>query len=181
MPSKNTYYTHDNGGRPFKVVVEMPTVTIYKETSYDPPTYNKLLKTYRTVQKVHVGKSTGYPIGDHSKSQSKHFDGNSILLELADGKYIFIGHEIYEFRIGRDKLVKYYSMVGHSDVPYPVLLTEQAVYMMLDHVYVGREYFASDTEWEDAYATYYGHKGAPVGLEKVVQKMKSFKLIQKRE
>ena len=180
MPSKRIYYIHDNYNRPFKVVVETPTVTIYKLTSYEPPAYDKLLKTYKNVEKVHVGKSTGSPIGDHKKSESKQFDGNSILLELADGKFVFIGDNIYEFKIGREKPVKFYSLVGNNDVPYPVFLTDKSVYMMLDNVYVAREEFPKDTEWENAYATFYGHIGAPVGLEKVAEKMKSFKMIQKR-
>jgi hypothetical protein len=180
MPSKRIYYIHDNRYRPFKVVIETPTVTIYKHTGYDPDTYDKCLKVYKTVEKVYIGKSTGAPIGDHTKSEAKHFDGNSILLELTDGRFVFIGHEIYEFRIGTETPVKFYSMVGNNDVPYPVFLTDVSVYMMLDNVYVAREQFPNDTNWENAYATYYGHIGAPIGLEKVAKKMKSFKMIQKR-
>ena len=38
MPKLKTYYTHDNGGRPFKVVIDDKKVYIYKYKKYDADT-----------------------------------------------------------------------------------------------------------------------------------------------
>ena len=61
--------------------------------------------------------------------------GNSILLALKDGRNVFIGHSIYEFK-SEGPILEYYSNVGRSSVPYPVALDANNVYFMLDKTYV---------------------------------------------
>jgi hypothetical protein len=187
-----TYYTHDNGGRPFKVAIQKSIVNIYKDTNKDfdkEPDYSKLLKTF-IVKKVYVGKSTGGTIGDHTVAQAKEFVGNSILLELASpaNTYVFVGHEIYEFKMLHDEPEKYFSSVGNNDVPYPIILGKNNVYFMLDRKFVSREHFSlkmTPLQWEDSYHIFYGEwdqkKGAWVNsLEDRAKKMKGLKIIQKR-
>ena len=188
-----TYYTHDNGGRPFKVVVvDKSQVSIYKATNKDfdkEPDYSKLVRTFN-VKKVHVGKSTGGTIGDHTVAQAKEFVGNSILLELASpaNTYVFVGHEIYEFKMPDDEPEKYFSLVGNNDVPYPIILGKNNVYFMLDRKFVSREHFPlkmTALQWEDAYHIFYGDwdtkKAIWVNsLEDRAKKMKGVKIIQKR-
>ena len=178
-----TYLTHDNGSRPFKVIVDGSTVTIYK--GKEDEEYTALVKKYTNVKKVHVGKSTG-GIGDHTKAQEHMFVGNSILLELAT-KCVFIGHEIYEFAMD-DEIVHYYSKVGNNDVPYPILVGKENVYFMLDRVYVDRAEFPekmTKAQWEDAYRMFYGtwdndiHKWVH-SMNDFKEKMKKLKMIQKR-
>jgi hypothetical protein len=178
-----TYFTHDNGFRPFKVIVEDDKVNIYKANKEDE--YTELVKNYRRVKKVHVGRSTG-GIGDHTKAQEDKFLGNSILLEFAT-KCVFIGHEIYEFAMD-DTIVKYFSKIGNNDVPYPVIVGSENVYFMLDRVYVDRIEFPekmTNADWEDSYRMFYGtwdteiHKRID-SLEDFKEKMKKFKLIHKR-
>jgi hypothetical protein len=176
--SKKSYHIHDNGGRPFTVVVEGRTVTIFKEGSADP------FATYK-VKKVFPGKSSGKCYGsDHDPETASQFTGNSVLLQLSATHYVYIGHEIYEFTM-EDPLVKYYSLVGHSDVPYPVALGKENVYFMLDKKYVPRSKFPEETPWEDAYQSYYGtwdtkKKKWVDSMEDLAHKMKGFKLIHKR-
>ena len=187
-----TYYTHDNYNRPFKVVVDKSNVSVYKDTNEDfdkEPVYSKLVRTF-TVKKVYVGKSTGGTIGDHTVAQAKEFVGNSILLELASpaNTYVFVGHEIYEFKMPDDNVQKYFSLVGNNDVPYPVLLGKNNVYFMLDKKFVSREHFPlkmTPLQWEDAYKIFIGDwdtkKGIWVNsLEDMAKKMKGVKVIQKR-
>ena len=38
MSKSKTYYTHDNGGRPFKVVVDNKKIYVYKHKKYDEDT-----------------------------------------------------------------------------------------------------------------------------------------------
>ena len=186
------YYTHDNYNRPFKVVVDKKIVNVYKDTHEDfdeEPVYSKLVRTF-PVKKVYVGKSTGGTIGDHTAAQAKEFVGNSILLELASpaNTYVFVGHEIYEFKMPDDEVQKYFSLVGRNDVPYPILLGKNNVYFMLDKKFVSREHFPlkmAPLQWEDAYKIFIGDwdgkKGVWVNsLQDRAKKMKGVKVIQKR-
>ena len=61
-----TYYTHDNGGRPFKVVVEDKKVYVYKYKKYDETTNSFLYSekpikyeknNYFKCKNIFIGKS----------------------------------------------------------------------------------------------------------------------------
>jgi hypothetical protein len=199
------YDTHDNGRRPFRVIVSddganAKKVTIYKDanigTFKESADYSKLIKEL-TVNEVYVGKSTGKAEGaDHSPEQASSFKGNSILLHISGNRYVYVGTEVYEFTM-EDKLDEYFSMVGRNDVPYPVLLGTENVYFMIDgdHTYVPRDKFPSTLkkeQWENAYSYYYGWLDPETGksrtdkerkefaLENYARKMKGFKMIDKR-
>jgi hypothetical protein len=194
------YDIHDNGNRPFRVYIDGNKVAIYKDTNtginpesgkfYTEANYSKLVKEL-TVKKVYVGK-------DH-RPQEAIFAGNSILLHVSGNKYIHVGSSIYEFQMD-DTVDKYFSIVGNSDVPYPVLLGTDNVYFMLedDHSYLPRDMFPADftkVQWEDAYVYFYGFKDPLTGEytkrkndrerrklapERHAKKMKGYRLIQKR-
>ena len=70
------------------------------------------------------------------------------------------------------RIIAYYSKVGNSDVPYPVALGEKNAYFMLGANYTWSKkrpilvvvlfhvsVFPPNTDWEDAYMLFYGHKG----------------------
>lgn len=154
---KTSYETHDNGSRPFRVYLDGSTVSIYKDGA--------LVKTL-TVKKVHLGKGKGSALG------------NSILLHVSGNKYVFVGHEVYEFQMD-DAVDSYYSLIGNSDVPYPVLLGTKYVYFMLDHCYVSRSAFSpfmTTADWEDAYARYYGWLDPMTGKKSSGKEMKGKKM-----
>ena len=176
------YDVLDNGARPYRVYVDGSTVSIYigkrnSDYTYD---YDKLVRTIK-AKEVHVGGK---------KSQL----GNSILIHVSGNNYLYIGHEIYEFQM-EDTVDTYFSIVGNSDVPYPVLLGTENAYFMLDHCYVPRTEFdpkMTKAQWEDAYQRYYGYADAMTGekpskgiradgLEKKCKKMKGFHMVVKRE
>jgi hypothetical protein len=184
------YQIHDNFARPFEVSVDGNTVSIVKgkyNESKDEYDYNKEVKVY-TVDNIWIGKSSGPPHADHSKAQAKLFVGNSILLQIAKKRYVYIGDSIYEFDM-EDEVEKYFSLIGRNDVPYPVLRGSKNVYFMLDRKYVPRDEFPdlyTDKEWENAYSTYYGvwdpvHHVRQGSFSKMAKKMKHIKTIAKRE
>ena len=184
------YQIHDNFARPFEVSVDGNTVSIVKgkyNESKDEYDYNKEVKVY-TVDNIWIGKSSGPPHADHSKAQAKLFVGNSILLQIAKKRYVYIGDSIYEFDM-EDEVEKYFSLIGNNDVPYPVLRGSKNVYFMLDRKYVPRDEFPdlyTDKEWENAYSTFYGVwdpiQHVPQGsFSKMAKKMKHIKTIAKRE
>lgn len=180
---RKIYYTHDNYNRPFKVIVDGIDVTIYKKIEEE---YSKLVKTYK-VEYIYIGKSkAGKGYADHTKTEEKNFVGNSIVLQLKD-KYIFIGHEIYEFTMPNDEIEKYYSVIGPNDVPYPVIVGKNNVYFMLDKKFVSREAFPlkmSNLQWQNVYALFYGQwdnkKGWINSMKDIAKRMKKLKTIHKR-
>jgi len=205
LANEKYYDIHDNGNRPFRVVVsdhraKDKKVAIYKDintgTLKEEADYSKIIKEL-TVKEVFVGKSTGHAAGsDHRPDEAKDFLGNSILLQISANKYIHIGTSIYEFEMD-DKVDKYFSMIGHNDVPYPVLLGTENVYFMLedDHCYLPRDMLPdlTNAQWENAYTYFYGWTNPVTGehrtdqerkkenLEQHAKKMKGYHLIQKRE
>jgi len=186
------YQIHDNFNRPFEVSVDDKVVTIvkgkYNEAIKDYE-YNKEVKVY-TCENIWIGKSSGPPHADHSKAQARLFVGNTILLQIAPQRCVYIGECIYEFDLeAGEKVEKYFSLIGPNDVPYPILRGSKNVYFMLDKKYIPRDEFPnlySDKEWENAYRIFYGvwdpvHHISQGSFEKNTKKMKRIKTIAKRE
>ena len=149
-----TYFTHDNGGRPFMVVINGKNVDIYtypKDFSFEQKLekndYTVPVKSYKNVKKIFIGKSVK---GDDahrsfllSSAATKFGLGNSILLQLHGNRYAFIGESVYEFET-KHPIEQFYSMIGRSDVPYPVAIGEKNVYFLTgkgEYGYVSREHF----------------------------------------
>ncbi len=144
------YLTHDNGGKAFAVNYDEKHefVDILKN-KYD---------RYTNVKKVWNG--------------DKKDDDSSILIEFPHQKYMFIGTEIYEFETD-EFITDYYSKIGNNDVPYPVALSKNIVYFMLDKVYVDRKAFPDNTDWKECYGFYYDHKSSLT-----IKKFKNLKIIK---
>ena len=184
------YLTHWNGGRPYLCYVKEDKlnnrydVLIYSKDKgvklndeygqlITPKgagkfawAYTKYVKDY-SAEKVFVGID----------SQDRSFTrGNTILLKLPKGKkqplklnrYVFIEGQIYEFST-TDKIVKYYSMVGNADVPYPIAVGEENVYFMLDRKYIPLKYFPKKMkakDFEEAYDLFYDYTASNNDEEK---------------
>jgi hypothetical protein len=156
------YEIHDNGSRPFFVDVMGKIVTISKNMDTfkkvdgkfvdikNPP---KNLYTL-TTDKVFIGKKS--PNGGYDGLKPSEAEGNTILVQIGE-KYTYIGHEIYEFLpVKGDTIVKYYSNIGNSDVPYPYAIGKTHVYIILDGVAIEKSYFdMSDDIYEQFY---YDHR-----------------------
>ena len=62
-----------------------------------------------------------------------NFDGNTILLECEDSKYVYISRlEIFEFRTD-DKILDYLSLMGNSMIPYTFADGEKFTYFISTH------------------------------------------------
>lgn len=176
------YYTHDNGGRPFKVDVNnsAKSLVVYQLNE-------KKLETHKTVIKwkvegrqrikikwdidlndgkvmeqfydkpVYQSQFQEIFIGNHEEkgNKPKWGLGNSILINKTGEKYVFIGEMIYIFT-AKDRIIKYHSPIGNSDVPYPFAIGNQYVYFMLENKMVDKSAF-DDKELKDPYAKLYGH------------------------
>lgn len=139
MTKPKIYYIHDNGGRPFKVIITGHTAEVYKLVDISSKNY-KLSKTFDFTESF---------IG---------VDGNSILLKVKSqdkdlNSYIFIGHEIFSFSI-KDNILSYKSPIGNNDVPYPYAISKDNVYLMLESVILDKKKLEFATI-EDPYQYYY--------------------------
>lgn len=189
-PRGKKYAIHDNGGRPFEVIISGNKVTVMMNmddfsivdgkytTIKNPP---KELFTVN-AKEVFIGKKS--PAGGYDGLKPSQADGNSILLGLGGNKYRFIGWDIYDFTtLEGDKIVKYYSDIGNNDVPYPYAVGEKYIYFGIEKVALPIELFNFK---EDMYHQYYRRteKGydeySPDFAKKHVKKLK-VKIVQKRK
>ncbi len=128
----DTYTTHFNGGRPFKVEIKSSVVTIYDNHRSE----TEPLMVFTDICKLFVGKSPLTPMTEFSGGHGKDFDGNSILIQTESLRYVFVGHVIYSFD-AISPIVSYVSEVGNNDVPYPYAVDEHDnVYLMIENVIV---------------------------------------------
>jgi hypothetical protein len=153
------YEIHDNGGRPFCVIVyySKKKVEVYlNEWVGDMKTgsYVKGKKIFETpYTTIFIGDNDlPYPEADLPKGVA---NGNSILVNVSGSKYIHIGMEIYSFETrDKEKIVHYYSPIGGNDVPYPYAVGENYTYFLLDYTTVPNEVLNLS---KDGYTQYYGH------------------------
>ena len=149
--SGRVYYTHNNGSRPYKVIVNGNNVKIYKlHEDFDvfaepkPQDYSILMKEYDNVKKVFIGKSIkgddAYASFTTPREAQKFGLGNSILIYLSKTKdkyeYSFIGDCAFEFKT-KDEIMEYYSMIDRNDAPLPVAIGKDNVYFMISYGYYG--------------------------------------------
>jgi hypothetical protein len=149
------YEIHDNGGRPFRVVVHAGKwVTIQHAVDEGKGEYAPFL----TVQadEVMIGKSSPPPNRERSEP------GNNMLLALPGGKLMHIGMEVREFSpVPGDRIRKFYSDVGNSDVPYAYAIGDTYIYFLdtFDKggkvTAVERTFFRPLTEKDSYYNQYY--------------------------
>jgi len=131
-----TYYTHDNGGRPFKVIVDKTNhnITVYREIDYNNNNtiYNETTPVIQqNYTQLFIGKTYKNSMTNFSGGYGKGFIGNSILIKNDEGNnYTFIGHSIFSFQ-SVSPIVKYRSPVGNNDVPYPFAIDENGTYYLL--------------------------------------------------
>ena len=179
----NSYYTHDNGGRPFLVYIEpyngfTTPIHIYEintdkyyvresdEGNDNKWMYTNLVKTYNAIN-VWMGNEYNYDhIGTYDEIlcvwEHKFAIGNSIIIQT-NNLYVFIGDIVREFELAYGDTVEYYySPVGQNDVPYPVIIGKDNVYFLLgsDFVYIPINEFNPFTKKEqiNAYGQFYQSK-----------------------
>ena len=109
-----SYQVHDNGGRPFTVKIQnnQNIVDVFRTDN------NQLVCHFNPI-KIFIGKSPLIPMTQYSGGYGAEFDGNTILLQITEYKYVFIGWKIFSFETDSE-IVEYASPVGNNDVPYPL-------------------------------------------------------------
>lgn len=92
---------------------------------------------FKTVKykKAFVGKSRKTKFTIESGAYGPEYDGNSILLQISQNQYIYIGPcgvwcGIIKFR-SSEQIIKFESPVGNSNVPFSYAITETGKYFLL--------------------------------------------------
>ncbi len=162
LNEEKIYYTNDEGYKPFKVIANSDSTVIYKESAPESNYYNRFVQKY-IPDEIHVGNSNINVLCENSEDVI--CEGNSILLkvrndkrkntDIPDYKYVYIGHNVYEFNIEEDDIFEsFYSLVD-DNISYPVMIGKKNIYFLLDYVYIPRVYFPKSVNLEDSYNYYY--------------------------
>jgi hypothetical protein len=123
------YYTIDNGGKPYRIIVSDSSVFVFSGL----PHVHSLIYSVKNYQKIFIGKSTK-KYGDNYKAM---FAGSSILVESKKNEYVFIGDRIKTFTTV-EPVLEFHSIMGNSSVVYPFAITENYEYLMLYDIYLER-------------------------------------------
>ena len=118
------YLIHDNGSRPFLVLVGKSKVSIHvmdrKKTSKKELVYKEKAMYSTSFSEVWVDKNTG---GDGGE---KFGEGASILVRVKGDTYVHIGEYVLSFDM-KGEVEDYFAPVFGSDVVYPHFVVEQKV------------------------------------------------------
>jgi len=130
------YLTHDNGNKPFKV-----TITKQEEDIEQPSNGHHIVhvcgRSYEhtfIATQLFIGYSPHNNITEFSGGDGPNYDGNSIVIKLMGGEYVYIGESVFSFYT-TSPIVRHISPVGSSDVPYPYSVTENGtIYLMIEDI-----------------------------------------------
>ena len=138
---------HDNGGRPYRVMVSPQEKKAYVYTYWnvigkgDKTSCDDLTHLLREINYLRYwpGYDPQYPA----------YLGNSLLFEIGVHEYVHVTDSIYRF-CTQEPIQYFVSPVGNSDVPYPYAFNDQHVYFIGD---TGKDNFISmDFEQMGTYA-----------------------------
>lgn len=145
-----SYKIQDNGGIPFIVDVTRNNIKVYLTNFSADCTKNSktiMIGEFIDYKKIFVSIDA---------SVTTKFDGVSLLIQLDDTKYVFIGTSIYEFK-SNEQIIKFYSKMGNNDVPYSWGLTENIVYFFEDQSFIkSSEIWRFMPAYSDPYMFLYG-------------------------
>lgn len=111
----------------------------------DDELYNKKPILVLNYEKIFIGKSP-----EHGSK----FDGNSIIVQINELEYVYIGESIYYFE-AFSPIKNYVSSVGNSDVPYPYAIDTNGYYYLMIEDIVLTDYPYADNEDVDPYNYHY--------------------------
>lgn len=147
------YDTIDNGARPFRVIITKNKIIIFKLEYL----YSKSKERYyinETIKPIVIKKYKNVFIGKNIKKYSYYsspFTGNTILVEIKAKTYLYVGEAIKLFHF-EEPIIKYVSIMGNNDVPYPFALTKNYAILLIEDIILERNF--GDI---DPYQVYYNY------------------------
>jgi hypothetical protein len=160
------YFIHSNYSRPYKVIIQNNShITVYKLSDEAGLNYGCLVLS-ANPQKIFIGKSFLCNMTEFSGGYGDDFDGNSILLQLSETSYIYVGEKVIMFNT-LSPIVSYVSPVGNNDVPYPYAIdAESNYYLIIENVMISPTIQLANflTNGETPYDFYYAASKITVDL-----------------
>lgn len=132
--NKREFEVHDNGNRPYQVIVKLPLVSIFRQNYvaekdetylfWPGVTYRKVVETrpvkvYKAVKRVYAGRGT---IGKDDSVYNEGY-GHTLLLYMGAKRHVYIGRNVIEFSLP-EQVLKFRSYIGPNDVPYSAIMTK---------------------------------------------------------
>lgn len=158
--SYQMYQTHDNGGRPFRVFVDkknkVGVITLMVNSEWPEDCYPYVVNKRFSFKRVFIGKSPRNEMTEtaFNGGYGRKFDGNTILFDMGDNTYMFVGDRVSLFK-SNSPIVRFVSPVGQNDVPYPYALDESGTYyLIVESVKVKSLEISKDS---DPYLWYYDY------------------------
>jgi hypothetical protein len=142
-----------NGGTPFRVRYNKNTLQLFNLHNADGDDMGEILQNpplrQFAIKSAFVGMNDRAPVKHRTASA-----GNSMLFLLTNGKYLYVGHDVYEFNACEDEIVSYHSPIGNNAVPYPYAVGKRRTYLMAESRMAENAALADGCG--DPYETYYG-------------------------
>ena len=112
------------------VMNENTYVSVYKYEKYN---FDQPFLSFQ-VKNLFIGKSELCGMTEFSGAlNNSNFDGNTILLECEDSKYVYIsGLGIFELRT-IDKIIDYISLMGNNTTPFVFAVGEKYIHFISTH------------------------------------------------
>jgi hypothetical protein len=124
-----TYSILDNGDKPFWVEMKEKTLTIFHPYKQGRDDDDNIVTLHR--KDLHT---TPYVRAFDGATDNPEDTGSSILAELPDGRYLYIGSNVYTFT-PNSPIVRYHSPIGNSAVPYPYAIDANgSTYLMIENI-----------------------------------------------
>jgi hypothetical protein len=141
------YYTLDNGSKKYKVIISDKNIYIFPNNLDYISDWISIKRQQSQNKQIFIGKNTKkYSVYDGL------FSGSSILVEIKKNSYIFIGTKVIEFNT-LEPIIEFHSIMSNSSVVYPFALTNNYAYLMLNNIYLKRDF-----DDKDPYDVYYNFK-----------------------
>jgi hypothetical protein len=129
MYTPKKYSTRDNGGTIFQI-----KITTLNDNEHIVNIKSYVYENTFNATQVFIGKSPHNTMTAFSCEYGSRYDGNSIVIKIQTGEYIYIGESIFSFRT-ESPIVEHVSPVGNNDVPYPYSILENGkIYLMIENV-----------------------------------------------
>lgn len=157
-----SYLVHDNGGRPFKVVIDYDNsflkayklIVISNETNMitklmpivELSTEGKVISKEYIEYKYDPDAENNYDTLVYQTSFENVFtdNGSSILVNISRNNYVYIGVEIFSFE-SFGEITNFVSPIGNSDVVYSSASDDKYTYLFADNVFVETKYLDLDS------------------------------------
>lgn len=122
MEKKETCLIFDNGAIPFIVFIHNDEIKVYLYKEKEDESFYQYEDTIISSRFINIF------VGGKENEDTR---GCSVLFEIENGYYVFVGEEIFEFK-PKSKIVHYDDVPNNSDVSFPIALDlENNVYLLL--------------------------------------------------